>query len=40
LRPEDRIETKIDLSRDAVVARLRQASDLLDACLELGRASS
>lgn len=39
LRPEDRLETKIDLSRDAVVARLRMASDLLDACRALKQAS-
>lgn len=39
LRPEDRLETKIDLSREGVVARLRLASDLLDACRKLGRAS-
>jgi hypothetical protein len=40
LRPEDRLATKIGLSRDAVVARLRMASDLLDACRALKRASS
>jgi hypothetical protein len=39
LRPEDRLETKIDLSREGVVARLRIASDLLEACRALRRAS-
>jgi hypothetical protein len=40
LRPEDRLETKIDLSNEGVVARLRMASDLLDACRALRRPSS
>jgi hypothetical protein len=40
LRPEDRLETKIDLSREAVVARLRMVSDLLEVCRALKRPSS
>jgi hypothetical protein len=40
LRPEDRLKTKIDLSGDGVVARLRMASDLHEACRALKRASS
>jgi hypothetical protein len=38
LRPEDRLDTKIDLSREGVVARLRLVSDLLEACRKLRRA--
>jgi len=37
LRPQDRLETKLDLSATAVAARLREASDLLDACRGLTR---
>jgi hypothetical protein len=40
LRPEDRLATKIDLSREGVVARLRTASDLLEACRALRGSSS
>jgi len=40
LRPEDRLATKIDLSREGVVARLQMASDLLEACRALKRSSS
>ncbi len=40
LRPEHRLETKIDLRREAVVARLKLASDLLEACRALKRAAS
>ena len=32
LRPEARLDTKIDTSGPAVAARLKQASDLLDLC--------
>jgi hypothetical protein len=39
LRPEARLETKIDLSSGGVEARLREASDLLDLCRTLARAS-
>jgi len=39
LRPEDRLVTKIDLSREGVVARLRMASDLLESCRALKRSS-
>ena len=35
LRPEARLETKIDTSGPAVAARLKQASDLLDLCRKL-----
>jgi hypothetical protein len=37
LRPEHRLETKLDLGGDAVAARLKIASDLLDACRALAR---
>ncbi len=37
LRPERRLETKLDLSGDGVAARLKTASDLLDACRALAR---
>jgi hypothetical protein len=37
LRPEARLETKIDTSGPAVAARLKQASDLLDLCCALSR---
>jgi hypothetical protein len=40
LRPESRLETKIDLSGKGVAARLKEASDLLDLCRALGRSSS
>lgn len=40
LRPEDRLATKIALSAAGVEARLRMASQLLDACRELGRRAS
>jgi hypothetical protein len=32
LQPEHRLETKLNLGGDAVAARLKTASDLLDAC--------
>jgi hypothetical protein len=35
LRPEARLETKIDTSGPAVAARLKEASDLLDLCRAL-----
>lgn len=35
LRPEHRLETKIDLSPAGVAARLKIASDLLDLCRAL-----
>ena len=38
LRPEDRLRTKIDLTGRGVNARLKEASDLLDACRALGHA--
>lgn len=38
LRPEDRLQTKIDLSGTAVASRFREASDLFDLCRDLGRA--
>jgi hypothetical protein len=38
LRPENRLETKVDLSANGVEARLRMASDLLEACRALKRA--
>lgn len=38
LRPEHRLETKIDLSGPGVARRLKDASDLLDVCRALGRA--
>jgi hypothetical protein len=37
LRPEARLETKIDTSGSAVAARLKEASDLLDLCHALSR---
>jgi hypothetical protein len=37
LRPEARLDTKIDMSGPAVAARLKQASDLLDLCRALSR---
>jgi hypothetical protein len=37
LRPEARLETKIDSSGPAVAARLKEASDLLDLCRVLSR---
>lgn len=37
LRPEDRLQTKIDLSGVAVASRLREASELLDLCRAFGR---
>jgi len=37
LRPEARLETKIDTSGPAVAARLKEASDLLDLCHALSR---
>jgi hypothetical protein len=39
LRPEKRLETKLDLRGPAVAARLRQASDLLELCRQLRRAT-
>ena len=38
LRPEARLETKINLSGEAIAARLREASNLLELCRILGRA--
>jgi hypothetical protein len=37
LRPEARLEPKIDTSGPAVAARLKEASDLLDLCRALSR---
>lgn len=37
LRPEARLETKLDMSGTAVANRLRTVSDLLDLCLALAR---
>ncbi len=37
LRPEARLETKLNMGGEAVAARLREASDLLDLCRELAR---
>ena len=37
LHPRDRLETKIDLRAHSVTARLREASDLLDACRALAK---
>jgi hypothetical protein len=37
LRPELRLETKLDMSGAGVAARLKTASDLLDLCRTLGR---
>ena len=42
LSPETRLDAKLDMSRSGVTARLREASDLYDACLQLaalGRAA-
>ena len=38
LRPDRRLDTKIDLRGFAVAARLKEASDLLDLCRALARA--
>jgi hypothetical protein len=38
LRPEARLETKIDLSATGVARRLREASELRDLCHVLARA--
>jgi hypothetical protein len=38
LRPERRLDTKIDLSAAGVARRLREASELLDLCRALARA--
>jgi len=40
LRPERRLDAKIDLRGSAVAARLRQASELLDLCRALARAGA
>jgi hypothetical protein len=40
LRPEARLETKLDMRGQAVAARLREASDLLDLCRKLARGKS
>lgn len=40
LRPEDRLATKIDLSRSGVTLRLREASDLYELCQALARAGA
>ena len=37
LRPEDRLETKIDMRAPAVAARLIEASQLLEVCRALSR---
>ena len=37
LRPERRLETKLDMSASGVATRLRTASELLDLCRALGR---
>ena len=39
-RPEERLETKLDMRGPAVAARLKQASDLLDLCRALSRGRS
>jgi hypothetical protein len=39
LRPEARLETKIDLRGPAVARRLKEASELLDLCRALARAA-
>jgi hypothetical protein len=38
LRPEARLETKIDLGGRAIAARLMEASNLLELCRTLARA--
>jgi hypothetical protein len=38
LRPEDRLQTKVDLTAAGVHSRLKEASDLLEVCRALGRA--
>ena len=40
LRPEHRLETKIDLSGRGIAARLKEASDLLELCQQLARAGA
>ena len=40
LRPEDRLETKIDLTGAGIARRLLEASDLLDICRTLARAGA
>lgn len=40
LRPEARLQTKIDLTPSGIAARLKAASDLLDVCRALGRAGA
>jgi hypothetical protein len=35
LRPEDRLDAKLDMSGAAVAARLKESSDLLDLCRKL-----
>jgi hypothetical protein len=37
LRPEHRLDTKIDMRPSAVESRLREASDLLATCHDLGK---
>jgi hypothetical protein len=37
LRPERRLETKLDMSGAGVATRLKTASELLDLCRALGR---
>ena len=37
LRPEDRLSTKLDLTAAGIASRLREASDLLEACRALRR---
>jgi len=38
LRPEDRLETKLDLTGAGVARRVKEASDLLDLCRALALA--
>jgi len=38
LHAELRLDAKVDLSGEAVAARLKETSDLLDLCLQLGKA--
>ena len=40
LRPESRLETKLDLTANGVAARLKQASDQLELCRSLRRSGA
>lgn len=40
LRPEHRLDAKLDMSPDGVLARLRMASELRDLCLALAQAGA